>query len=234
MNVLSTIKDSFLQLFYPHVCAGCGSDALTNESRLCVKCIYNLPATGFEAHSPNPIEKMLAGRIKFEKATAQFYFTKESLIQKLMHQFKYRSNKDLGKQLGTIMGVQLKDSNRFDDIDALVPLPLFENKERKRGYNQSTVLCKGISEILHVAIIESAIIRPVHTETQTKKNRIERWKNMEGKFQLVDESKIKNKHILLIDDVITTGATLEACANTLLQAENVKVSIATLCFASQI
>ena len=233
-NTFRTIASSLLQLFYPHICAGCGNDALTIESNLCVKCIHELPVTGFEKHANNPIEKILAGRIPFNKATAQFYFTKESLLQTLMHQFKYRTHKDLGKQLGTIMGVQLKESQRFDDVEALIPLPLFEDKERKRGYNQSAVLCKGIAEILNIEIVEDAVIRPLATETQTKKNRIERWKNIEGKFELVNDNKIKNKHILLVDDVITTGATLESCANVVLQVSGLKLSIATLCYASTI
>lgn len=232
--MFKTIKESLLQLFYPHICAGCGNDALTIESNLCVKCIYELPVTGFELHANNPIEKILAGRIPFKKATAQFYFTKESLLQTLMHQFKYRAHRDLGKQLGIIMGVQLKESKRFEDVDVMVPLPLFEDKEKKRGYNQSTILCKGIATILNIDIVEDAIIRPLATETQTKKNRTERWRNMEGKFELLHVNKIKDKHVLLVDDVITTGATLESCAATLLQASGVKLSIATLCYASNI
>lgn len=233
-NVIQTITASLLHLFYPHICAGCGNDALTTESNLCVKCIHELPATGFEKHANNPIEKLLTGRIPFEKATAQFYFTKESLLQTLMHQFKYRGNKDLGLQLGVIMGVLLKESQRFNNVDVLVPLPLFDNREKKRGYNQSTVLCNGIAEILNIEIVADAVIRPMATETQTKKNRIERWKNIEGKFELVNENKIKDKHVLLVDDVITTGATLESCATAVLQANGSKLSIATLCFASRV
>ncbi|HRN46905.1 MAG TPA: ComF family protein [Niabella sp.] len=234
MKFFSAIKESLLHLLYPHVCEGCGNDGLSPDSRLCVRCIHDLPVTGFEKHAFNPVEKMLTGRIQFEKATAQFYFTKEGLMQTLMHRFKYKGNSDLGKQLGVLMGMQLSESNRFDDIDVLVPLPLFENKERQRGYNQSTVLCKGIAEVMQLPIIEDAVIRPMHTDTQTKKSRIERWKNMEGKFQLVDGSKISGKHILLVDDVITTGATGESCATALLEEANVKVSIAALCMASYV
>ena len=233
-TIVQTIRDSLLQIFYPHVCAGCGSDAVTAESQLCVKCIYQLPVTGFEKHSDNPIEKMLSGRVRFQNATAQLYFTKESLIQKLMHQFKYRGNKELGRQLGVMMGAHLKESKRFDEIEALVPLPLFENKEYKRGFNQSKILCEGIAEVMNVKIVDDAIIRPMATETQTKKNRVERWKNMEGKFYLQKGNKISQKHVLLVDDVITTGATIESCANTLLEPGDVRVSIASLCFASNI
>ena len=231
---IQTIKESLLHLFYPHVCAGCGSDALTTESRLCVKCIHGLPLTGFEKYSPNPTEKILAGRVPFQNATSQLYFNKESLVQRLMHQFKYRGNKDLGKQLGVMMGVQLQESGIFNGVEALIPLPLFENKLKKRGYNQSTVLCEGIKEVLNIDIIDDAVERPMFTETQTKKNRVERWKNMEGKFKLKNSNKIEGLHILLVDDVITTGATLESCATTLLHANPSRLCVATLCFASTI
>ena len=234
MISLKEIKDAVLHLVFPHVCTGCGSDILNEESVLCMRCIDAMPETNFELHPNNPVEKTFWGRLPLAAATAQFYFTKEGLMQTLMHRFKYKGNSDLGKQLGVLMGMQLSESNRFDDIDVLVPLPLFENKERQRGYNQSTVLCKGIAEVMQLPIIEDAVIRPMHTDTQTKKSRIERWKNMEGKFQLVDGSKISGKHILLVDDVITTGATVESCATALLEEANVKVSIAALCMASYV
>jgi ComF family protein len=150
-----------------------------------------------------------------------------------MHQLKYKGNKDLGLQLGRLMGNALKNASRFNEIEALVPLPLFPSKEKRRGYNQATVLCEGMAEILSIPILNKVITRPQHTETQTKKGRIERWKNIEGKFQLVDPVAIQNKHLLLVDDIVTTGATLEACGNELLIAKNVKLSVATLCMASR-
>jgi len=230
---LKEIKDSILHVVFPHVCNGCGSDLLNIESRLCIRCFASLPETNFEVHPNNPVEKDFWGRLPITSGSAHLYFTKESLVQHLMHQLKYRGNKELGLQLGRIMGVALKASNRFNDIDALIPLPLFPSKEKKRGYNQAKILCDGIEEILNHPILSNVIIRPQHTETQTKKGRIERWKNIEGKFKLIDPAAIENKHLLLIDDVVTTGATLEACGNELLSANNVKLSIATLCIASR-
>jgi ComF family protein len=153
-------------------------------------------------------------------------------MQHLMHQFKYKGNKDLGKQLGYLMGNDLSQSNRFKNIEALIPLPLFAAKEKKRGYNQATVLCEGIAEIMKIEVLTDVILRTQHTETQTKKGRIERWANIEGKFELIKPDKIRNKNILLVDDVITTGATLEACGHELMNADNVRLSVATLCFAS--
>jgi ComF family protein len=229
---LKEIKDSFLHLLFPHICSGCGSDILNEESLLCMRCIAAMPETNFELHSGNPVEKTFWGRLPLVRATAQFYFTKESLMQHLMHQLKYKRNKELGLQLGRIMGDQIKKSERFV-TDVLIPLPLFPTKEKRRGYNQATILCKGMAEMMNIPVLDNVIIRPQHTETQTKKGRIERWKNMEGKFILSNPEAIRNKHILLVDDVVTTGATLESCGNELLKAEGVKLSVATLCVASR-
>ena len=227
------IKESLLHVVFPHVCDGCGSDLLNIESRLCIRCLASLPETNFEIHPNNPVEKDFWGRLPIANGSAHLYFTKESLVQHLMHQLKYKGNKDLGLQLGRLMGVALKNAVRFNDIGALVPLPLFPTKEKKRGYNQATVLCEGIAEILSLPVLSKVITRPQQTETQTKKGRIERWKNIEGKFQVIDPVAIQNKHLLLVDDVVTTGATLEACGHELLTAGNVKLSIATLCVASR-
>ena len=226
------IKESLLHLLFPHVCAGCGSDILSEQNILCMRCMNAMPETNFELHAGNPVEKIFWGRLPIINATAQFYFTKESLMQHLMHQFKYKGNKELGLQLGRIVGSQLLLSNRFL-VDALIPLPLFPAKEKRRGYNQATLICQGIAEYMNVPVLQDVVIRPQHTDTQTKKGRIERWKNIEGKFVLAKPEAITNKHVLLVDDVVTTGATLEACGNELLKAPNSQLSIATLCMASR-
>ena len=142
---LKEIKDSFLHLLFPHVCTGCGSDILNEQTMLCMRCIDAMPETNFEIHPNNPVEKIFWGRLPLASATAQFYFTKESLMQHLMHQFKYKGNKDLGLQLGRMMGEQIQKSGRFA-ADALIPLPLFPAKEKRRGYNQAMVLCEGIAD----------------------------------------------------------------------------------------
>jgi ComF family protein len=232
MVKLKEIKDAVLHLLFPHVCTGCGNDILNEETVLCMRCMDAMPETNFEIHANNPVEKTFWGRLPLVGATAQFYFTKESLMQHLMHQFKYKANKELGLQLGRMMGEQLKKSGRFA-VDGLVPLPLFPVKEKRRGYNQATILCVGMAESMNIPVLDKVVIRPQHTETQTKKGRIERWKNMEGKFILSNPASIRNKHLLLVDDVVTTGATFEACGNELLKAENVKLSLASLCVASR-
>ncbi|NJO26049.1 MAG: ComF family protein [Bacteroidia bacterium] len=229
---IKEIKDSVLHLIFPHICSGCGNDLVSNESCLCLRCIASLPETNFHMHANNPMEKIFWGRLPVSGASAQYYFTKESLIQHLMHQFKYRGNKDLGFQLGRLIGNSLLQTNRFGFLNALVPLPLFPSKEKKRGFNQATVLCDGIADILRVPVLKMSSYEPSIPTLQTKKGRIERWENIEGKFLLENSESISNKHILLVDDVITTGATLEACGAELIKGENVTLSMATLCIAS--
>lgn len=232
MTTAKEIRDSLLQWVFPHNCSGCGSDIINRDSSLCMRCIETLPETHFERYQGNPVEKRFWGRIQVEHAAARFYFTRESLIQQLMHQFKYKGNRDLGFQLGKMMGDSIKKSGWLH-ADALVPLPLFPAKEKRRGYNQATVLCEGMAETLQIPVLKDVIIRSQHTDTQTRKGRIERWHNMEGKFVLTDPDAIHNKHLLLVDDVITTGATLEACGAELLKGENTRLSIATLCSATR-
>ncbi len=232
MIQLKEIKDSLLHLLFPNVCAGCANDLADGASQLCLKCIDSMPETNFELHANNPVEKKFWGRLPLASGTAQYYYTSESLIQHLMHQFKYRGNKELGHQLGRMMGDSLHWSGRFHP-ETLIPLPLFASKEKRRGFNQATILCEGMAEILEIPVLNDVIVRSLYTDTQTKKGRIERWENMEDKFVLVKPEAISDKQVLLVDDVVTTGATLEACGAELLKASNVRLSIATLCFASR-
>lgn len=228
--LIQNISNSLSHLFFPHNCLGCATDILNTNDLLCAKCFTDLPETNFSAVANNPIEKTFLGRIKIEQATAAFYFTKQSLLQHLMVQLKYKNNKDVGLYLGKLLGYKLLQSNRFNNIDALIPLPLNDKKKYKRGYNQAEVICKGIAEIFDRPIITNAVQREIFTQTQTHENRINRWQNMEGVFALTNEKAIINKHILLVDDVITTGATLESCGAEILKAANTKLSIACVAF----
>ncbi len=232
MNTLHYTWSALTHLFYPHICAGCGSDALPAGSELCLSCIYELPVTDFEVHADNPVEKIFAGRLRVAAAGAHCYFSKKSSIQHLLHQLKYGGNRALGHQLGTIMGTALARSMRFNDVDLIVPMPLFAARERRRGYNQAELLCGGIAAIMGMPVCNTLVYRSESTETQTRKNRVERWINMQGKFRVPVDSVIQNRHLLLVDDVVTTGATLEACGSVLLKIPGVKLSVAVLCFAS--
>ncbi|MEP6951397.1 MAG: phosphoribosyltransferase family protein [Ginsengibacter sp.] len=233
MRPHSAILSPLLHFFYPHNCLGCGSDVIEKENFLCLECINNLPHTGFALHANNPVEKIFWGRIPVAAAMSEFYFSKDSIIQNLIHEFKYRGNRKAGLYLGNLIGTSLLNSNRFAHIDALVPLPLFAQKEFKRGYNQSSILCAGINEITNSPLITRNVTRIVHTETQTKKSRIQRWENVEKSFSVLEPGSLEGKHILLVDDVITTGATLEACGAEILKIEGTTLSIAALAIATK-
>ena len=222
---------SLVHLVCPHVCSGCGSDLLNEESSLCIRCLSSLPTTEFQFHANNPVEKTFWGRIPLVNASAQYYFTKESLMQHLMHALKYGGDKELGLQLGRLMGYGLRETVRFNSVDALVALPLFPKKEKKRGYNQAQLLCEGMAEVMRLPVIRKAVVRTEHTQTQTKKGRMERWENIEGKFEISDLKSIRYTHLLLVDDVITTGATLESCGAVILEGPSVTLSVAALCYA---
>ena len=163
---------------------------------------------------------------------SEFYFSKGSLIQTLIHQLKYKGNKAIGLLLGAMMGNSLLNSSRFQ-ADVLIPLPLFPDKEFKRGYNQATVLCNGISSVMNIPVMKNNVVRKRHTDTQTRKHRDERWQNVEGSFEIMNPVSLEGKHILLVDDVVTTGATLEACAEEILNIADIKLSIATLAIATK-
>lgn len=232
IRALTNISNSLSHLFFPHICVGCGSDVINKEQTLCLLCNDQLPVTNFHFHANNPVEKIFWGRIPLAAAASYLYFTKESLLQHLLHQLKYNGNKEVGYFLGQQMGNAFKQSNRFSDIDALVALPLFPSKERKRGYNQAAVLCEGFSAATGIPFLNNIVARTLSTETQTHKNRIERWQNMDGRFELKEEKLIAHKKIVLIDDVVTTGATLEACGHELLKAPETQLIIATLAYTS--
>lgn len=230
---MKTALHSLLHLFFPHTCAGCGSDVIGHDQLLCLQCIDRLPHTGFHRFAGNPVEKIFWGRLPIACATSFLYFTKSSLLQHLVHQFKYNGKAEIGEYIGRRMGEVLTETSRFGPVDALIPLPLFAARERKRGYNQSGILCDGIAEIMKVPVLKNVITRKSATETQTRKKRTERWSNIAGRFELVQPGAVSGKHILLVDDVITTGATLEACGNELIAGGNTRLSIFTMAYSSR-
>ena len=230
MLTLTSIWSDFTHLFYPQTCAGCGSDVITADTPLCIRCIAALPITNFHFHSGNQVEKIFWGRLPVSHATSLCYFNSGSLIQCLLHQLKYKGNKELGYFLGRVMGETFRQSNHFSHLDALIPLPLFRSREKKRGYNQAAILCEGMAGTMQVPLLENAIIRVAATSTQTRKNRMERWENMQGRFAVANEEQLSGKHVMLVDDVITTGATLEACGAELLHVPGLRLSIGTLAY----
>src|ERR1700688_3401888 len=223
-----TIIKSLLHLFFPYTCCGCGTDLITENILFCIYCQACMPLTCFEYFPSNPIEKIFWGRAGIEAAAAHLYFTTGSAVQHSLHLLKYKSKKEIGIYFGQRMGESLIHSFRFSECEIIIPLPLFAARDKKRGYNQTTMIAIGLSQQLKIPVIEDAIIRVKKTETQTHKSRIQRWKNMESTFEIRNPQKIYGKHILLVDDVITTGASLEACARALLGIPGVRISIACL------
>jgi ComF family protein len=224
------IHTAFQHLFFPHCCSGCGVDFINTTSFLCVKCFGLLPPTQF-SHIPfNPVEKIFIGRLPIQSAASLYYFTKSSLLQHLLTQLKYNNNKEVGFFLGNQLGILLKATDRFNSIDCIVPLPLHPKKRYQRGYNQAELIGDGIAAVWPKKLLKEAVSRKIYTKTQTHESRISRWENMEDAFKVDDADSLRGKHILLIDDVITTGASLEACGSAILEVPGTRLSIATVAF----
>jgi len=217
-----------LNLFFPLTCAACGNYLYKNEKVICTSCLFQLPKTNFHFLEENPISELFFGRVKIESATAYFTFRKGSRFQKLIHKLKYNKQPEIGVELGKHFGHILMKSENYRDIDAIIPVPLHPKKKKIRGYNQSEMIAKGLVESMKTDLLIDVLIRKVHSESQTRKDKMERWLNVENVFALKSTENIDNKHILLVDDVITTGSTLESCAQCLLKADGIRISIACL------
>lgn len=222
--------DPIFWLYFPKNCPACGRPLRLFGANICGRCSQNLPETHFFEAPGNPIEKIFYGRLPIHAGAAAWYFHKNSALQALLFQLKYKSNEDVGLFIGKQMGALLAASERFATIDALVPVPLHPQALSKRGFNQAALICEGIGQVWHKPVLRSAITRTKHTNTQTKQSRAVRWENMENAFSIKEHTSITGKHLLLIDDVITTGATIEACGKTLLSVKDVKVSVAAAAY----
>lgn len=230
MVALKPVLNNLLHLFFPHVCVGCGSDILDEKHLLCLRCVSDLPVTNFFDQPGNPVEGSFYGKIPVRNAGAAYFFTKNSLVETLVYELKYRGNKEIGFYLGRLMAGYLVNNKRFGNIDLLVPLPLNPKRQKKRGYNQATALCDGIASVWNMPVENKAVVRTINSETQTHRGRVERWQNMQGIFSVVEPELLKNKHILLVDDVVTTGASLEACGQEILRVPATTLSIATMAY----
>ena len=216
-------------LFYPRLCEGCSKPLLVEEDVLCLNCnVYNLPRTAYHHIADNETAMRFAGRVPIVRATSLAYFTAEGLLQHLLHQLKYNDKKEVGLFLGRQFGYDLKQTGWARDIDMIVPVPLHAKKEALRGYNQTELIANGMSAILDIPVDTNLLSRTRHTESQTQKTREQRIENMQDAFIVKNPLLYSNKHVLLIDDVLTTGATLEACARAVLSIPDVRISIATI------
>ncbi|RYF23526.1 MAG: ComF family protein [Flavobacteriales bacterium] len=218
-------------LLFPNPCNACGTPLYYSEYLICTKCLYDLPFTDYHIHAKNRVAKQLWGRLELNAAMAMLYFRKGAKVQNLIHNLKYNAKTEIGIFLGSKLGERLNMSSLYENIDLIIPVPLHHKKLRKRGYNQSSFIAVGISSVMEIPFSENDLIRSTETESQTKKSRYNRYENMQDVFKVADQKLLSGKHILLVDDVITTGATLEACANELIKNGVAKVSIAALAYA---
>ena len=224
------LKD-LLSLIYPTVCAACGRSLYRNENCICTHCHYKLPQTKFHLSAINPVAKLFWGRVSLNAACSYYSFSKGGSVQKLVHQLKYQGRKEIGVTIGKFYGTELRDSISFRSVNTIVPVPLHEEKNRKRGFNQSEVFAQGISAGMDLPMDPANLVRVKATTTQTRRSRYDRWKNVETVFKIKDHEKLEGRHVLLVDDVVTTGATLEACAQAILKVPGTMVSIATIAYA---
>jgi ComF family protein len=225
------ILEDFLSLFYPRLCKGCQTSLVRGESVICLGCQADLPKTGFEKLPDNPVAQLFWGRTEIHLATAYCSFDKGGIMQHFLHQLKYKGSKEVGEKLGLLFGLDLIQTLTYQEIELLIPVPLHPKREHKRGYNQSAEIVKGMSDAMGKPFSTVNLVRNHYSDTQTSKSRFERWENVKELFSVKKPEQLEGKHLLLIDDVVTTGSTLEACANVLLKIPGTKVSIATLAYA---
>jgi ComF family protein len=227
MKVLQWIKP-LTDLIYPPLCAGCGVLRPLDQHIFCLDCLHELPETGYHLHAANPFTDHFKGRVDIKAGAAFLYFTREGATQRLLHHIKYDNRADLITMIGRWYGAQLAKSPLWQDIDAIVPVPLHWKKFRKRGYNQSAVFGDGLGDALQVPSFKSAMRRITHDKSLTGMKRLQRVETIGSSYILARPDLVRNKNILLVDDVLTTGATLEACALALVQAPVASISMVTI------
>ena len=231
-NLITGLISDLISLLFPNLCCACGTSLHHGEVNLCTRCIHDLPYTDHHTDPNNKAAKKLWGRIQFNAAMSLLHFRKGGRVQNIIHQLKYGNNPGVGLMLGKMLGEKLQRSASFEGITLVIPIPLHRKRERTRGYNQSQSIAEGIAAVLQVPVNNTAVIRRVATRSQTNKGRFSRFENMKDVFQIVNDTALRGSHVLLVDDVLTTGATIESCAAVLNKCGVKKLSIATLAFAN--
>lgn len=219
---------NLLNLFFPKVCMACTGHLGDHELHICTNCRHQLPVTNFHLKNDEAVKKVFFGRVKLAHATALLHYSKHGMVQQLIHNLKYRGHETVGLCLGEWLGAELSQLSSYKSVDMVIPVPLHKIKKRKRGYNQVSKFGMAIAEALEADYREDILVKVHHTKTQVFKNRLMRWSDAHAVFNLNTPEDLSNKHILLVDDLITTGATIERCAEALNQAKNIKLSIATM------
>nr|WP_299435278.1 ComF family protein [uncultured Aquimarina sp.] len=215
-------------LFYPIYCAACDNPLHKNERILCTSCRHKLPLGNFHKVNAKKIEKVFYGRVKIENATSLLVFEKDGLVQNLIHNLKYRGREEIGKELGIWLGQELAQSTVYQNIDTIIPVPLHPRRLKERGFNQVEEFGKEIAKKLNAEYIDFVLKKNSYNQKQSKNSRLTRWKNTSETFGVQNESLLINKHILIVDDIVTTGSTIEACIQVLQSIPGIKISIATM------
>lgn len=227
---MALIND-FMSLIYPRLCEACGVNLFGHEKHLCNLCKVNLRRSNYHLSENNPISHLFAGRIPIKQASSFLLFEKNGKVQNILHSIKYNGNKELAFLMGILYAEELTRDTAFTEITAIIPIPLHTAKLKQRGFNQSEYFASGLSKGLSKPIHTSSLLRVKESSTQTSKRKFERWENVEGIFELVKQEELKGQHVLLVDDVITTGATLESAWTSLKAVDDLSISIASIAFA---
>lgn len=217
----------FAGLFLPRRCGACGQGLRHFEPTLCILCKADLPRTRFHDDPNNRVEELFRGKVRLEAASAFLHFNPSGMVQQMLHRIKYQHDRELGIELGRLMGEDIRTSTRFATVDLLLPVPLHRRKEHMRGYNQSQLLVDGMCEHWPMERMGKGLVRVVRTPSQTRKNRLDRWLNVKEAFHLQDPELLRAKHVLIVDDVVTTGATLEGCVKALETVPEIRISVYT-------
>lgn len=218
---------------YPDICLLCGNDLLKGEQIICSICIYKLPKTDFHKSRPNVLNELFVGRLEIEQVASFLSFRKEGSAQELIHHFKYKNRKEIGFFMGQLYAHELNQTNWIKNIDCIIPIPLHPQKLKKRGYNQSEEFAAGLSSGLGIPLKTDILERIKFSETQTRKTKYKRWENVKGIFEVRNPESMMGQHVLLVDDVLTTGSTIEAASVCLQQKAKVKISVVTLAYAAR-
>lgn len=218
----------FFRILFPDLCCHCGEALVGDERYLCTTCLSHIAWASNASQPGNSVEQRLLGRIPVEAAASLMIFQKNTVVQDIVHQIKYHGNDGMARQYGHLLGVALEQSGRFHDIDCIVPVPLHYRKKYERGYNQSELLAEAIAKVLHHPVAARNLYRKRYTDTQTHKNRLDRLDNMDNVFAVRHPEAWEDKHLLLVDDILTTGATTEACYHALQVVPDLRISVAVL------